>query len=210
MSQAFVSFPHVRARRPRALARRTQRGLVLVVVLGVLGLLLLAGLGVLRTVDTGNVIAGNFSFQQAAVQASDRAVSDAITTMQVLVAGGNGNTAVANRYYSVRESALDARGFPSAINWNNVPCTNELGTAIADCSVSDGSLRVQYVVERLCTQSPVLTDLDSLRARCEFEATTTAATAEAVALRYRVLVRVRGPRNTDGWFEAVVSGPAQT
>ena len=29
-------------------------------------------------------------------------------------------------------------------------------------------------------------------------------------LRYRVLIRVRGPRGTESWFEAMVSGPAST
>ena len=48
-----------RGRRSRGIRGRSQRGAVLFVVLMVLGLLLLAGLGVMRSVDTGNVIAGN-------------------------------------------------------------------------------------------------------------------------------------------------------
>jgi type IV pilus assembly protein PilX len=49
--------------------RRQQRGMVLIVVLVVLMMMFLAGVGVMRAADTGNVLAGNFSFQQAAVQA---------------------------------------------------------------------------------------------------------------------------------------------
>lgn len=196
------------SRRSRGIRGRSQRGAVLFVVLMVLGLLLLAGLGVMRTVDTGNVIAGNYSFQQAAVQASDRAVTDAMNGLASIVVAGGGNSNVANRYYQLRETTLDSRGFPSAVNWSNVACANEIGQTISDCDASAGNYRVQYVIERLCSAQPTLTDVASLRANCEYEAAATATTATAVALRYRILIRVRGPRSTEGWFEAVVSGPA--
>ena len=44
----------------------------------------------MRAADTGNVIAGNFSFQQAATQASDRALTDALTVVANRVADGSG------------------------------------------------------------------------------------------------------------------------
>lgn len=180
----------------------------MMVVLMVLGLLLLAAASVMRVVDTGNVIAGNYSFQQAAVQASDRAVSDALNSLAGIVSGANGNTSISNRYLPLRGTGLDGRGFPSTIDWGNVACTDELGQSISDCATDAGNYRVQYVIERLCTAMPTLTDAMSLRARCEYEAEGTATFAVAIALRYRVIVRVRGPRKTEGWFEAVVSGPA--
>ncbi len=184
-----------------------QRGVVLFVVLMVLGLLLLAGLGVMRSVDTSNVIAGNYSFQQAAVQASDRAVNDALNGLASIVTGGGGNSSISNRYYQTRQTSLDGRGFPSATTWDSVTCTNEIGQSVSDCSADAGNYRVQYVIERLCTSSPTLADVASLRANCEYEAEATATSAAAIALRYRVLIRVRGPRGTEGWFEAVVTGP---
>jgi type IV pilus assembly protein PilX len=188
--------------------RRAQRGAVLFVVLMVLSLLLLAGLGVMRSVDTSNVIAGNYSFQQAAVQASDRAVTDALNGLASIVVAGGGNANVANRYYQLRQTTLDSRGFPTAVNWSNVACANEIGQSISNCDASVGNYRVQYVIERLCSAQPTLSDVASLRANCEYEAAASATTAAAVALRYRILIRVRGPRSTEGWFEAVVSGPA--
>lgn len=221
-------------RRSRTLGGRPQRGVVLLVVLVVLSLMFLAGLGVMRAADTSNVVAGNFSFQQAAVQASDRAVRDAMNTLAVSVASGAGNTSIANRYFATQQSTVDARGMPTAINWNNVSCTNAEGGAVADCSVDDGGYRVQYVIERLCSSNPTIStppansDLVDIRAKCEYEpnllatdapyqaptlpdGTTpapTTNTSTSVALRYRVLIRVRGPRGTEGWFEAMVSGPA--
>ena len=82
-------------RRQRAGSRHgRQRGMVLLVVLVVLVLTFLGGMSAIRAADTGNVIAGNLSFQQAAAQASDRALTDALTVIANRVAGGAGNTPV--------------------------------------------------------------------------------------------------------------------
>ena len=116
------------------LARRAraggQRGMVLLIVLVVLALLLLAGAGAMRAVDSGNVISGNFSFQQAAMQSADRALTSAMDAATNAVVGGGGNNDVANRYFSTRQTTVDARGFPSTINWNNVSCVDPQGAAI--------------------------------------------------------------------------------
>jgi len=192
---------------------RRDRGMVLLVVLLVLGLMFLAGAGVMRAVDTSNIISGNFSFQQAAVQASDRAVSDAMNTLSAVVAAGGGNTARANRYFNVRfpaQVALDAHGFPSAIEWSNISCVEPNGAVITDCAADTGNYRVQHVIERMCSGNPDMTDINDIRAKCEYEASATALSASTIAVRYRVIVRVRGPRGTEGWFEAMVSGPAST
>jgi hypothetical protein len=195
-------------RRPRRLARRAGRGMVLLAVMVVLALMLLAGAGAMRAVDTGNVIAGNFSFQQSAMQASDRPMSDALSALSSLVVAGGGNTALPNRYFNVQQSALDARGFPSAIDWSSVSCTDPNGVVLTNCAQDNGQYRIQYVLERRCSANPNLANPADIRALCEYEASSTALSAGSIAVRYRVLIRVRGPRNTEGWFEAMVSGPA--
>ena len=189
--------------------------MVLLVAVIVLGLMLLAGLGVMRAADTSNVISGNFSFQQAATQASDRAVTDALNVLSGLVLADGGNTAVANRYLNVRTLAanLDTRGIPTAINWEagGVTCVDPNGVAIGSCTVDAGNYRIQYVIERMCSDNPTMTDITDIRAKCEYETVSPAATtAGMISLRYRVLVRVRGPRGTDEYFEVMVSGPASS
>jgi Tfp pilus assembly protein PilX len=191
-------------------APRRQRGMVLVVVLAVLAITVLAGMSVIRSADTGNVIAGNFSFQQGAGQASDRALTDALTVIANRVAGGGGNAAVANQYLPVRDGTVNSLGVPASISWASVPCVDEKGALIADCAAETGNYRVQYAVERLCSSVPTLADITDIRAKCEYEPSDTALTATSISLRYRVLIRVRGPRGTERWFEAVVSGPAST
>ena len=201
----------IRHARLRDLGHRSRnRGMVLFVVLIVLTLMLLAGLGVMRSADTGNVISGNYSFQQAAVQASDRALTDAVNTLAGIVAGGTGNTSVDNRYFAVQQAALDARGIPTAINWDNVACVGPDGAVLAECSLDQGNYRIHYYIERMCSSNPNMTSITDIRAKCEYEPSVSALSATSIALRYRVLIRVRGPRSTEGWFEAMVSGPASS
>jgi type IV pilus assembly protein PilX len=203
----------VRLRRRRPMVGRrgaSQRGMVLIVVLVVLMLTFLAGIGVIRAADTGNVIAGNFSFQQAAVQASDRAITDALSVIANRAAGGNGNNDVANQYLAVRSTPVNALGIPTAINWANVACGDEKGVLVANCATDNGNYRVQYVVERMCASAPTFANIADIRAKCEYEASDAAMSASSIGVRYRILIRVRGPRGTESWFEAVVSGPAST
>lgn len=190
--------------------RGGQRGLVLLIVLVVLALLLLAGAGAMRAVDSGNVIAGNFSFQQAAQQSADRALTAALDTATNAVNAGNGNSSVTDRYLSTRQTSLDAKGFPTVIDWDNVACVDPQGAAIANCNDENGEYRIQYVVERMCNSNPTLTDINDIRAKCEYEASVGAQSPASIALRYRVVMRVRGPRGTEQWFEAMVSGPASS
>ena len=200
----------MRRRMPRFHCRapRRERGMVLILVLILLVVTFLAGLGAIRAADTANVVAGNFSFQQGAAQASDRALTDALSVIANRVSGGAGNTAVTNQYLAVRDSTVDSLGVPTSVNWSSVACTDEKGALISDCSAETGNYRVQYVIERQCTSAPTLTDITDIRAKCEYEVSDSAASATSIALRYRVLIRVRGPRGTERWFEAVVAGPA--
>lgn len=200
-------------RRRTAAPRQRARGLVLIVVLVVLALLLLAGAGAMRAVDTGNVISGNFAFQQAAMQAADHALTDALDTTAKAVVGGAGNATVANRYYSTRQTPTNSRGFPTVTNWDNVACVDPKGVAIADCSVDTGEYRIQYVIERMCRANPDLSDPDNVtevRAMCEYEASALALSTLNIGVRYRVITRVRGPRGTESWFEAMIAGPASS
>src|SRR6185369_7466358 len=111
-----------------------------------------------RAADTANVLSGNFSFQEAAVQASDRALSDALTAIANRVAGGAGNTTVNNHYLAVADPVVDAHGVPVSVSWTDVACVDQKGVLVADCATDNGNYRVQYVVERMCSSNPDLAD----------------------------------------------------
>lgn len=183
-----------------------ERGVVLLVTLVVLVVLTLAGVSAIRATDTTNLIAGNFAFKQSAMQASDRAITDAMNTLSTVVAGGNGNTDVSNRYFALRQTGLDSLGVPNAINWSNVACVDQAGAAVADCGDA-GKYRIQYYLERQCDAAPTLTDNQDIKTKCDFELRSATPTEE-IAIRYRVIIRVRGPRNATGIYEVMLSGPA--
>lgn len=205
-----IAYNTRRVLRRRSAPPKSQKGMVLLVAIVVLVLMFMAGLGVMRSADTGNVIAGNYSLQNAAVQASDRALTDALNTLAGLAVGNTANANVNNRYFSTKQSPVDARGIPTAIDWTAVTCVDPSGAAVADCAADAGNFRIQYVIERMCATNPDLTNINDIRAKCEYEASVGALSAPTIGVRYRILVRVRGPRGTEGWYESMVSGPAGT
>lgn len=188
---------------------RRQGGAVLFVTLVVLVLLALGAVSVVRSMDTNNLIAGNFAFKQAAMQASDRAITDGMNNLANIVAAGGGNTDVSNRYFALRQTSVDALGIPSLIDWTKVSCADETGAAVANCDTSTGKYRIQYYIERQCDAAPTFSDLKDVKTKCDYEVRT-ATPAEQVAIRYRIIIRVRGPRNATGIYEVMVSGPSTT
>ena len=57
---------------------RHQQGVVLVIALIILVAMTLAGIALVRSVDTTNIIAGNIAFQQAAVHSGEAGAEAAI------------------------------------------------------------------------------------------------------------------------------------
>jgi len=72
----------------RMITPRSQRGVVLLIALILLVVMTLAGIGMMRSVDTGSVIAGNLAFKQATLNASDAGTSAAFNAL-VAVANSN-------------------------------------------------------------------------------------------------------------------------
>lgn len=181
--------------RPFARARRRgQRGVSLIIALIALVALTLAGLALLRTADTSNVIAGNLSFREATVQATDVGVETAFAALANIVATSPDANAPAGcgagacNYYPTIQ-AVNAAGVPTVIDWTAVPTT----------SVS-GSYGVQYVIDRLCNGPTPVTDIAG---NCMNVAGTSVGShkagdvsfTSAAQVYYRAVVRVTGPRN---------------
>lgn len=69
---------------------RSQRGVVLVIALIILVAMTLAGIGMMRSVDTGSVIAGNMAFRQATMNASDAGTNAGFNALVSVANSGNG------------------------------------------------------------------------------------------------------------------------
>ena len=103
----------------RIITPRSQRGVVLLIALIMLVAMTLAGIGMMRSVDTGSVIAGNMAFKQATLNASDAGTS----------AGFNALVAVANSNNTLDKAILNSNGN------NTMSCaTFAPGATAAPCS----------------------------------------------------------------------------
>ncbi len=200
-----------------AVRARTQRGAVLFVTLVVLVLMSYAAVSVVRSTDTGNLIAGNFAFKQATMQVSDRAINHATDFLRDVIVKGVvvPNVSIVNRYASTRAApaALNSKGVPTALNWANVPCIPSTGVidvtlpAVANCENLTGDYRLQYFIERQCDSNPNLTSAMDIKTKCSFVFSSGTAISD-ISIYYRVIIRARGPRGTEGLYEVMLSGPA--
>lgn len=178
-------------------ARSRQIGTALFIALISLVALSFAGLALIRSVDTTNMISGNLAFRQASLHATDVGVETAVTALGTIVttsldANYPGGCAVGVCNYYATQQVVDAKGVPTSINWatGGVPSTTV-----------DGSYAVQYVIDRLCKGPTPVTDLAG---NCYAAALLGGGTKKSggivfsstVQVYYRATVRVTGPRNT--------------
>lgn len=183
---------------------RAQHGVVLFLALIALVAMTLAGIALVRSVDTSNLISGNFAFKQGSLQYTDVGVELAFGALPGIVATSR-DANIANQYFALRQPT-DSNGIPTTITWSNVPCRNTSGTIIA-CA---GDYQVKYVIDRLCDGSLPVTDI--LR-KCLSDAAKGGGShkvgapvfSSAIAVYYRATVQVTGPRNTVSYAQAILA-----
>ena len=177
--------------------RTHQQGVVLFIALIVLVAMTLAGLAIMRSVDTTNLVSGNVAFRQAALSSGDRGFDDAFTWLKANVTtGALNNNSFPNGYYATAYVPVD---WTVSSAWNNakVVGTDANGNAVS------------YVISRLCA------NLGPYDATCasggsvggtknNFDVGANAWTSPPV-IYFRVTVRVDGPRSTLSIVQANVS-----
>lgn len=179
-----------------------QRGVSLLIAMIALVAMTLAGLALLRSADTGNVISGNLAFRQASLHATDVGVEAALTTLTTIAASAPdanypaGCATGACNYYPTIQTAVNAAGVPATIDWS-----------LVSTATVDSSYAVQYVVDRLCDGPTPVTDPAR---KCMALSGTSVGSKRAGAdsftsanqIYYRVTVRVVGPRNSQSIVQA--------
>lgn len=184
-------------------APRTERGVVLFIALIVLVAMALAGIAMVRSVDTTLGIAGNLSFQQGAVQASDRGVAAAHAYLASAPVVPPCTVPLqcddpANGYFS--SFAEDpATGWFDPANW---------GTAVdvfPGGATDAAGNRIRFLIHRLCMISGTY---NAIGQQCALHVGAS-GTAEggtllvgayqfegAPRVYFRITTRVDGPRNS--------------
>ena len=217
-----ASFDQVKS---RALARgeRDQHGVVLLIVLLVLVVMALAAGALVRSVDVANLAAGNLSFKQGALSATDIGVEAAIAKFRTggpLASSLTTEADVAAQAYFATIQATDSRGVPTALLstgtfdaahagncfWANPTWGITLKACTATPDASDLG-QVRYLVDRQCTVAGPYND-----SVCNYIGQTgatggsddTTHTGVENAPVYRVTVRVDGPKNTVSFSQVIL------
>jgi Tfp pilus assembly protein PilX len=194
--------------------RRAQRGVVLFVALIILVAMTLAGIALMRSVDTNVLIAGNLAFRQANTMYADTGVEAARAWLTANVASLNNNQpAGATWYWANYQLGLDFISGTSSTaddyNWSQA----------ATVASPDPAFEITYVIHRLCGGTGAPTDAS---AKCMQASAGSGAGSSGLGTKgivsyggqalpgtstifYRVTVRVRGPRNTLSYVQAILN-----
>ncbi|GGI54803.1 pilus assembly PilX family protein [Oxalicibacterium solurbis] len=205
---------------------KRQQGVVLLIALIVLVAMTLAGIALVRSVDTGNLAAGNLAFRQGASLAADDGIEAGITWLSGQQGGGNSlkDDQAGNGYYATSQDALDVTNktiTSAAVDWDHNSCKD---LDVTNCIQPSASVEVKddgvvlytysYIIHRLCSKPLGYNDKDNScvtyqgsddksPSRDAPQAGDTRFAGEPVPY-YRITTRVLGPRNTTSFVQAVV------
>jgi Tfp pilus assembly protein PilX len=135
--------------------RRSQTGLALLVALIVLVAMSLAGVALIRSVDTNSQIASNLAFRESGREGGDAGVEAARNWLLSQSSTVLENNSTANGYFATR-SGIDLTGNSTPANTDDVKWKNNNGDAAAGaitptCLDKDSADNlVCYVVQRMC------------------------------------------------------------
>ena len=190
-----------------------QSGLSLLVAMIVLVVMSLAGIGLMRSVDTGFLIAGNLAFRQSATHAGDAGIEAARTWLLANTSTLTADISTAG-YYATSQTSLDLTGNQTAstsddLKWDGSASTKPacLATKVADNTVC-------YIIHRMCDATGPLSGatcstksaskggsgLGSTRQMSTYQQGTWNSTVTLGM--YRVTVRIAGPRNNVSYVQA--------
>ena len=175
--------------------RSAQRGVVLFIALIVLVAMTLAGLGMMRAVDTNNLIAGNLAFRNAAVSAGDAAVEAARTWLTTKTPGQL--EADQAGYFANWQPSFD----PKTFNWAGN------GTLVGNDNYGN---TIYYVAHRMCNESAkTIDETDCVKVATVSVGSTkgggsygSAPLAGTSLVFYRITARIEGPRFTVSYIQA--------
>lgn len=187
--------------------KRRLRGMALPFTLVALVVILLAGIGLLRAMDSALLQAGNLAFRRDLANQAERGFarassllgSGALATEAAREADSKANNYVASRL------ASNAQGIPTVL----VDDSAFTAAAFTGADITDGStgVTVRWVIDRQCAAAG-----NALSTSCAvFSRGADSAADDRYRLVnaetqpvYRISVRATGPRNTQAFFQTTV------
>jgi type IV pilus assembly protein PilX len=181
-----------------------QHGVVLLIALIVLVAMSLAGVALIRSVDTTVTVAGNLAFSQSAVQSADSGIVAAAKWLEDNNGGPTLSTTDESRGYFSAPPTREPDWHDIA-NWTGNSVVLNSGNADASGNV------VRYVIHRMCLTPDSSWNgnqcgrFPTRSSREGGSQTTTSPPFEGPPmLFYRITTRVDGPRNTVSVIQSTV------
>jgi hypothetical protein len=181
-----------------------QRGAVLFIALIVLVAMSLAGIALIRSVDTANLIAGNLAFKQNAAHGGDWGAEQARTWLQ-----GQAPTALYNDVPGLYSAAMQSGADFTATDPSK-PDFDWAANSFGPVTDPAGN-EVRYVIHRMCEFAGPPGNCVSTTSGGTAGGTKGGATYGGAALPstsqlyYRITTRVAGPRNTVSYVQVMVN-----
>ena len=197
--------------------RNKQQGVVLVIALIALVAISLAGVALMRTVDTSNVVSGNIGFNEAATQVADIGAEMAYAEIRANaycqhdtngILTPNSNSCTLNTtgcesqnncpsHHYLKIASIDpVSKLPSptgGLSWSAPTQVSLPGDTTASYSV-------KYVIERMCSTNTLpaaFASPDNCIAAPTYDSSSPPQVQAALGkLFYRITVQASGPRNT--------------
>jgi type IV pilus assembly protein PilX len=182
-------------------ALHESRGIVMFMTLLVLVVIALSAVALVRSVDTGNEIAGNFAFKQGATHSADIGVEQARSYLLTKTAGELMDDAPASGYFAAQADPTD---------WAAFFKQNTGLPSITDPTQN----RMTYVIHRLCKNTGDATAPTAGCVKAEETTDSDAGSSHSAGdvgieppqrLLYRVTVHVAAPRNTISIIQTVLA-----
>ena len=186
-----------------------ERGTVLLIALILLVVLSLAGLALVRSVSTSNVIAGNLAFQQAATHSADSGIETAVAFLEA----NSGGTALhaSGLVGGIQYVALRQDPAPG-VSWDAYWTSTLAGSGAVNTLLPDAAGNtVSYVIHRLCNSTGAPTYPGCSASPVDTGSGGNSMGAGVIQLNsprqiyYRITARVTGPRNTLSYVQVVVA-----
>jgi type IV pilus assembly protein PilX len=189
-----------------------QQGVVLIFSLIVLLILAIGAVALMRSVDTSQVSAGNLAFHRDLVNQGEQAVATVMTEFKTNgpPLGGATTASMQSANYSATTLPTNTQGVPLVLLDD---AAFALIATAPDLVGRTSDVLIRYVVDRLCTPTP-LTVIATSNACVQSTGLPTGGTANrntAVAppsaTVYRVSVRITGPRLTQAFLQTTFTKP---
>lgn len=219
MTMNLKPIPTLRRMRNGPALMRRQVGVILIITLIALVAMTLAAVALVRSVDTGTIVAGNLGFKQSAVVSGDAGLEAARTWLlanTTLLSANSPN----NGYYATRQDGIDFTGArtPSVladnVDWDGTNGASVSKSKLVNSGTADSAGNVvAYVIHRMCDIPGGINDPGQACATATIDATGSTKDApdyskyglqSAKLVYYRVTSRVLGPRNTVTYVQSLL------